>query len=993
MSRKTRKLIWSAPLVAVLAVAGALAIFAALSPQEATAHEAVLHGAPNPVTGLDASVATGNDANGQPAGRTQINLTWMAPEASTADMTTGAVNAGLATSYRIDYSDNTRVWRNLLGGESGEAALMDTMADSNCAADAADGMRCFTDMTLTPGKLRHYRVFAMNDQGTSPVSIQPTYVTATTNDYTRPSAARLLTATTSLVDSIVLNWQSPTDLGGATLLWYCIAVGATEAAVPDLTADAAAPDCLNETEATEGDVAVGEATIVVPADMTTYTQGELDDPAIISQWYRVYAVTDRDGEADTANDATATPAVTNERYISLAASNTANGRTVSPLPDVDTDVTATPDPVTNLRYVASRANGGTDVTLNLYWTLPANYPDAPAAGVTPDPRTLWRIEVERWDPASGDNGEFVTVAAEGTPVSPAQWTSTTNDQTLTLNTAEQLFQVRYVNDPNTTPDDSDDADGIVKRFRVPQTTPENYEAQDLPTIAVTSYTDPQTGLRFRHNEINPTTWLDLIWTADTPGDTDNNNTPTGYVIDYTEAAAIDQHTRWHSLPNARRPSDLGATTQYTHKGVTPGQKYTYRVFPEFGSHSVSRYDYRYGVPRVEEASSREADLPGPVLGLTVVANPDNPQTELKLSWNKLPDDPMGHPVLGYLVEVANDTDNDMTPPAADATWTGLPIQDDDDTNDVDESEPWSVDKDTLMYTYDGVAEGSALTTDDTLAGGYVRWFRVIAITAENDGDADTGGQAVDPATGAVAGSPSTGETTPNTAVQTSARPAKGMTDAPDAPDDPSQVMSPPMPEDLTSEKASDTNLLEPTSRGVLLLWNEPETTDGINAYVVQRKIDDGEWTPIARVTARTSYSDQREYRDGEDLQYRVGSLGASTVPPSYTDPVTYPTTHPEGHAVVLGAPTNVMASSDAARTLNLTWEGGENADLFVLVAYEIDTGDIQLSTELGTARMGNVTGLTPGSQYLGLVIAVMGSGADLESLYDYDRTDPITTSQ
>ena len=30
MSRKTRKLIWSAPLVAVLAVAGALAMFAAL---------------------------------------------------------------------------------------------------------------------------------------------------------------------------------------------------------------------------------------------------------------------------------------------------------------------------------------------------------------------------------------------------------------------------------------------------------------------------------------------------------------------------------------------------------------------------------------------------------------------------------------------------------------------------------------------------------------------------------------------------------------------------------------------------------------------------------------------------------------------------------------------------------------------------------------------------------------------------------------------------
>ena len=57
----------------------------------------------------------------------------------------------------------------------------------------------------------------------------PTYVTATTMDYARPSAARGLTATTSLVDSIVLNWQAPNDLGGATLLFYCIAVGTSEA--------------------------------------------------------------------------------------------------------------------------------------------------------------------------------------------------------------------------------------------------------------------------------------------------------------------------------------------------------------------------------------------------------------------------------------------------------------------------------------------------------------------------------------------------------------------------------------------------------------------------------------------------------------------------------------------------------------------------------------------------------------------------------------------
>ena len=51
MSRKTRKLIWSAPLVAVLAVAGALALFVALSPGGAQADHVEL---PGPVTGLSA---------------------------------------------------------------------------------------------------------------------------------------------------------------------------------------------------------------------------------------------------------------------------------------------------------------------------------------------------------------------------------------------------------------------------------------------------------------------------------------------------------------------------------------------------------------------------------------------------------------------------------------------------------------------------------------------------------------------------------------------------------------------------------------------------------------------------------------------------------------------------------------------------------------------------------------------------------------------------
>ena len=874
------------------------------------------------------------------------------------------------------------------------------MADDNCGASAADGMRCYTDTGLMPGTERHYRVFAINEYGTSPVSIEPTYATATTMDYARPSAARMLTATTTLVDSIVLNWQAPTDLGGATLLWYCIAVGTSEATVPDLTdtTDTAnLTGCVNATEATDGDVAAGVARIVVPADMTTYTQGELDDPAIISQYYRVYAVTDKDGDEDTFTD-TDHP---NERYISLAASNTANGRTVSPLPSVDTDVTVTPDPVTNLRYVASRADGADAVTLNLYWTLPANYPDAPTGTVdadNPDLRLRWRIEVERWNPNAGTNNAGAFEAVAGGAVTdgsvPAQWISTGTDQTNTLNDAEQLFQVRYVNNADgtdDTPDDNTDVDndayGTVYRFRVPQTTAENYEAQDLPSIPATVYTDgSEAGLRFRHNEVNPTIWLDLVWTADTV----NGNPPTGFVIDYTDAATVNQHTMWKSLPNARRPSDLGATTQYTHKGVTPGKQYIYRVFPEFGSHNVARYDYRYGLPAMEEAASREAALPNPVQGLMVVPDTDDPQTALKLTWSMLPDDPKGHPVQGYLVQVANDTDNDGTlnTEVAGFDWLTLAIQDDTATTEVNEAKPWTVDKDTLTYTYDG----SDLATPDTLAGGYVRWFHVIAITAENDDDDDTGGSARNPADGAEVDPPSPTEASPNASDELTALPKDGKTAAPAAPSDPSQATSPSMPEDLTSEQASDTNLIDPTDRGVLLLWNEPESADGINAYIVQRKIGTGEWTSIGRVTDRTSFTDSREYVEGEDLQYRVGSLGASTVPVSYADAVMYPTTHPETHAVELGDVTNVQGMSNTAGQLELTWDGGENADYFILIGVDMDAlaggttdyGDSRVSDS--AARMGDITNLTSGANYMGIVIAVRTTSSGTVE-FKYGTTD------
>ena len=973
MSRKTRKLIWSAPLVAVLAVAGALAIFVALSPHEAAAHEAAMHGAPGPVTGLTAAQATDDPATGEPEGRTQITLTWMMPAAGMGDP---------AASYRIDYSDQptrTRVWRNL------EMGVADASADMYCGADAAAGLRCFTDTSLKPGQIRSYRVFAVNNLGTSPVSTGPTYATATTLPYANPSPVQGLTATTHHRDQIVLNWQPPTDTGGAEIEWYCVALAATEGTIPNPTADAEAENCLEATAATPGDVAYTSAptTIVVASDTTSYTQAMLTTPDVISLYYRVYTVTDSDGDQAVDVDPTG-------RRIAMAASNIANGRTVAPLDIIDTSVTATPYAVTNLRWVASGTGDPlASPVLRLYWTLPGNYPPAPATD-DDDLRDNWSIEVSRFDSAATDPLlRWVVEAGITLPASsPAQWQSQPGavDELLT---ARQQYRVRYINDAGTPGDvdgaDNDDAAGGEERFRVPQLTAEVFDADTLPQISESTSND-ESGLRFRHNEIHPDVWLDLIWNEE---QNDNGHVPTGYEIDVTEATTIDEHTVWTPVRN--QPIDLGATRQYTHKGVIPGKQYTYRVFGEFGGY--------LGIPAVEVASSRGAELPAPVRGLTVDPDPDNPQTSLVLNWPAVTNNG-GHDIMGYLVQVGDDEDNDKDNENTAAGWTSLTIPDDPVT-DADESKPYSVDKDTFEYMYNG----SAATPEDPLAGGYVRWFRVFAITVENDGDTATGGTARDVDDGDLS-SPRSDEGT-DSPTQTDidgADPKPGMTDDPRDPDDPTMIMSPPAPEDLTAEQASDTNLIEPTDRGVLLLWNEPEDPSGITGYVIQRKVGDGEFITIGAIAwvgesdfrERTSFRDSREYIEGEDLSYQVGSRGASTVEPTYTDPVMYPTTHTV-HSIMLGEPTNVVAMSDAAGELTLTWEGAANAELYVLLAVDLSsvgTDTVSYQRQVitdGAARTGTVTGLTSGTRYLGIVVATRGTGADIQ--VEYDTATPVTEIQ
>ena len=178
MSRKTRKLIWSAPLVAVLAVAVALAMFAAQGTGGVLANP--LPAAPE-ITSVEA-------AEGD-AGRTTLVVTW-----------TAAANA---SGYRIDTSDQGGVWETLK-----------TEDDPHIGTT-------YMDTTLTSEDKRWYRVFGVNSHdGVGPVS---NAVSGTTDEKVNPGSVTNLRATPNAKNPrtrLDLSWDAPSENGGEMIAGY-----------------------------------------------------------------------------------------------------------------------------------------------------------------------------------------------------------------------------------------------------------------------------------------------------------------------------------------------------------------------------------------------------------------------------------------------------------------------------------------------------------------------------------------------------------------------------------------------------------------------------------------------------------------------------------------------------------------------------------------------------------------------------------------------------
>ena len=1043
-------------------------------------------------------------------GRTSLQVSWNAP--TTGDM---------PTMYRVDYSTDTDVWHNVVGGEeSGKEMLYESMAMENCTSDD-EGNRCYTVTGLTPGKLYHFRVFAMNDFGTSGISVDETLGSGMTLPIDPPAKATGLEATDYYVDKIVVTWDKVEMTGGADVLWYCLGVASSPSgAFADLTDATNAAACLSATAAdsitdaeivtllgNDGALAASSPTAVIAAmkpvldanddpvkdadgnvvmeDNLSYTHenlggGNHDDddgttpvlPDEIELRYRLYAVTDPDGDATT----------TAGRKIARAASEVATGRTIEPADTVKPGAVA-PHSVGNLRAVAYTTDlddhdsdtttpeilhdlwedGDNDANtpltrtsefptvqgLHLFWTHPSNYPDLDDNGTTPHP---WRIEVQRRVPRADDHPEYtdwqfvpglgqistrtntITDQTSGTAVlatgygvpqftvgfavaGAADATIATDAPTYMPPTLwgdqadNRTYRVRYVNRGGDLASADDDVEGPWTQITIPRvTTGFLFAATDLdvdltdertstlPIIldaSTADATDDQNstpGLRFEHDERTSRIARDhikLLWERDANARPEaDGNKPTGYVIDRSDDGGIT----WQTLTRADSPTDLGTADTFTdspsgsHK-VVPGQRYTYRVFPVF-----IESQHTYGAPALVDAASRGADLPTVVRNLRVEADG---QHAMKLSWDA-PSDDGGHEVKGYLIQVASlDTngDPDTFTTIAPAVAADAPL-----TTKVTKNDDGTVKDDGTMYKYNPTT-GTAPDLTPVLSPGAMRWFRVIPITDENDGDDGTGGTQVNVDDGTIdqgadgeVDEPSPDEPDPPSSDdQQRATPVKGSTTAlGDA--DPDKATEPPAaPMDLTAEAASDTNALADSARGVFLTWNEVEKPDtatdeyrierirmntGVDALNSKDADEDGEldWQYLTRVSDVTSWTDPTPLRQDEETRYyRVGSEAIGMANPVWVSMKVSYALH-MNHAP--DAPMNVMAMSSADGTMmTVTWEapgstGGSDVTGYKVMYKMSGTADYMSMDAAADATSATIDNLTTGADYDVAVVAV-----------------------
>ena len=884
MRSKTKQLIWLAPLAAIVAVMGALAIFAVQPADPAAAH-----GAPGAVTGVTATAQ----------GATAIKVSWTPPASGTG---------GAPTGYRIDVSGDALAWMSLVA-DTGDADKHE-----------------YIHTGLKPNTTKFYRVFAVNSAGTGPSSIDPLFDDATTGGASAPSAVLGLTAKAVGSSKIELSWTAPTDTGNAKIDFYCIVADDVGDAWPTAYAQQSQIDsataCATAGVAPDpivhgGGTGNNGGLITVVGTKTSY---DLKSGVAESQaWrFRAYAKNSAGVSTVASNIAYATTADTPDTG---KPTDVRVAPTITVTPDNDTD-----DPNT-LEDESINGLGYGYGNMNIYWNWPVV--DGKA-----DPNVggfQWQWREKDKDAASWPT--WPTALTQGTGQTDTQTFEVTTNvsntpqrqatQGVTFDAKNDMFQVRvravrtHDTDPANAAGPGSWVESNVVTHQGTDTDRQTLASDDNETdvrVALTPIRDPGPVTELKADTAKSLTQINLTWDRGT----DAIYSSIDVSEDQIAWIRLESNTKW-------------TRETYNHRNVKPGSTLYYRVTP---GHST----WGYGVaPAPATGSTKAAVTPAPVRGLQVAANGQN---MLDLSWPLVTNDG-GSAIVGYLIEVADDTDNDSTLKTA-PTWRSV--------------NPTEVSDETVT---DGAAGGSYTYSDDTtpLTAGSVRWFRVFAINTV------------------------TAATKPTPDDIASAQPKMGKTAA---------VSIPGAPQYLVAETGRDANSVQRTELGVDLLWTQGDLAAGdtIKGYVIDRKVKadaDSEWTDWASVLTTshtgddyTQYTDTQEPTATEQRMYRVAAV-ASGGQGAWSNTANYPVTHTVDSAHVtakadMTPAAQTVTSGDATGvTVDVSsyFTGGDN------VEYTWSSSDDAIATASVDGSMVTIMGEAEGSATI-TVTATDDSGQKAE---------------
>ena len=823
------------------------------------------------------------------SGASAIDLAWTAPADTGGSKVTG---------YKIEVSSN--------GGSS----------FTTLKANTGNTDLTYRHGNLAPNTTRHYRVSAINSNGTS----RPSNVANATTGSSAPTPPRHLRATASGYSAIDLAWTAPADTGGSKVTGYKIEVSSSGgSSFTTLNGNTGNTDL-------------------------TYTHGNLAPNT--TRHYRVSAINSNgtSGPSNVANATTGSSAPTPPRHLRATASGDSA---------IDLAWTAPADTggskVTGYKIEVSSSGGSSFTTLNgntgntdLTYTH---------GNLAPNTTRHYRVSAINSNGTSGPSNvaRATTGAVAGAPSPPRNLRATADGETaidlawtepadtgnskitgykIEVSTNGSTWTTRVASTGNTdlTYKHTGLSAGTTRHYRVSAINSSGTGKPSNVANATTEGGSAPTPPRNLRATASGETAIDLAWTA--PVDTGGSKI-TGYRIEVSS----DGGSTW-----SNRVANTGNTNlTYKHTGLSAGTTRHYRV-------SAINSNETSGPSNVANATTGGGSAPGPPTDLKATADGE---TAIDLEWSA-PADTGTSAITGYRIEVSED----------DGTWTDLEADtesrrtththsrlDPGDTryyrvsaiNRVGTSDPSNVDDATTETARPGAPKELSATAVDSVqidlawnppdddGGSPITGYRIEMSPNGNSGWSD-----LDANTGSTATSYSDATLSPNTTrhYRVSAINDAGTGPASNVASATTSGTVPGEPTNLAAT-APDTSQID-------LVWRAPSSDGGssITGYRIEVSDNGRAWVDLVRDTEdpnNTNYS-HTNLAPGSLRYYRVSAINSvGTGPPSrLASATTFDFPAP---------PTGLTATPNGETQIDLSWNRPSNDGGSPITGYRIDVSE------------------------------------------------------